>query len=725
MDGLVDLGKLAFRVEKETNVSICLDDGCRLAATVWLPKSWDEADAGPFTAVLEYLPYQKVYWTAIRDEAHLPYFAGCGYAVVRVDMRGSGNSEGLYFDEYAEQEQSDCLQVIDWIASQKWCNGKVVMYGKSWGGFNGLQMAALNPPALKGVISAYSTDDRYADDIHFMGGCLLSIQHLPWSSQMFLWNARPPHPGPGHGGIDNTEDKNNWRCNWIKRLENIQPWIETWMSPPLQLRNHYWKHGSVCEDFSKLKCPMLLVGGFFDGYTDPVFRMLKHVDTCNVNGIVGPWGHNWPESAYPGPRIGSMQLFVHWMKSFVDDVSDQVELQKNWSKLSVYRFASSFKPDAHTSFAPGTWTNYDSIDYAVCSEETDTDNVATFLLSGDNTLVERRAHIHSTVLSYSTDLRVGRNSGDWLGWGYDGDGELPDEQTQDDALSLTFDFSSNQLGGSSVVYLTGCPRVTLNIPFSTSSRLHLMARLCKVDRKTGKSFLLCRGALNLNHEKNHSATKEFAKHESRNGFVVGNVSFLLQACYADVDMSVYALRLSLSNSYWPFLWPSPTNSTFEISPGGDSTLTLPVDKVASSRPRPTLEEPIICKGLEGLETMSPATSKRAFSDVVSSTSGGKHELSYCFSTSSGRSRYADGTECEEAMTTRFDIVEGDPLSAQCHVQGTSSLKFGELLETSIATHSVMTCDKLNFYLHNSVKVVANSAVLFFREFRKTVPRVAL
>ena len=137
-------------VREIENVFIELADGCRLAARIWLPA---DAEADPVPAILEYLPYRKRDGTSQRDALTHPYFAGHGYACVRVDMRGNGESDGLMLDEYTQQEQDDALEVIDWLARQPWCTGAVGMIGISWGGFNGLQVAARRPPALKAVIS--------------------------------------------------------------------------------------------------------------------------------------------------------------------------------------------------------------------------------------------------------------------------------------------------------------------------------------------------------------------------------------------------------------------------------------------------------------------------------------------------------------------------------------------------------------------------------------------
>ena len=169
------------RVVVETpDMGIVLADGCRLSARVWMPQ---DAVANPVPAVLEYIPYRKRDGTLPRDEIMHPYVAGHGYATVRVDMRGNGDSEGLMADEYTLQELADACEVIEWLAGQDWCSGAVGMMGKSWGGFNCLQTAFLQPPALKAVIAVCATTDRFADDIHFKGGCLLG-ENFGWGAVM-------------------------------------------------------------------------------------------------------------------------------------------------------------------------------------------------------------------------------------------------------------------------------------------------------------------------------------------------------------------------------------------------------------------------------------------------------------------------------------------------------------------------------------------------------------
>src|SRR5579875_4197844 len=141
------------RYERIDHLPIPLRDGTALGARLWLPEG---AEDSPVPAVLEYVPYRKNDMFAVRDQSRFAYFAAHGYAGIRLDIRGSGDSEGIITDEYTKQEQDDAVEAIAWIADQPWCSGTVGMIGKSWSGFNGLQVAARRPPALKAVVTAYS-----------------------------------------------------------------------------------------------------------------------------------------------------------------------------------------------------------------------------------------------------------------------------------------------------------------------------------------------------------------------------------------------------------------------------------------------------------------------------------------------------------------------------------------------------------------------------------------
>ena len=135
---------------------IPMPDGARLAARIWLPPE----EEAPVPAILDLLPYRQGDLMAARDAAIYPYLAARGYACARVDLRGTGNSEGIIDDEYTPQELQDGCDVIAWLAAQPWCDGNVGMTGISWGGFNSLQVAALRPAALRAVLTVCASDDR-------------------------------------------------------------------------------------------------------------------------------------------------------------------------------------------------------------------------------------------------------------------------------------------------------------------------------------------------------------------------------------------------------------------------------------------------------------------------------------------------------------------------------------------------------------------------------------
>src|SRR5690348_173145 len=133
-----------------------MHDGTRLAARIWLPP--EDAPTAPVPAILDFLPYRQGDLMAARDAAIYPYLAARGYACARVDLRGTGNSEGIIGDEYTPQELRDGCDVIAWLAAQPWCDGNVGMTGISWGGFNSLQVAALRPAALRAVLTLCASD---------------------------------------------------------------------------------------------------------------------------------------------------------------------------------------------------------------------------------------------------------------------------------------------------------------------------------------------------------------------------------------------------------------------------------------------------------------------------------------------------------------------------------------------------------------------------------------
>ena len=310
-----DLKNTLRPLTENPDYGITLSDGCRLSARVWMPK---DAQDDPVPVILEYLPYRKRDGTCARDALTHPWFAERGYACVRVDMRGNGDSEGVMEDEYTQQELDDACEVIADLAAQPWCNGRVGMMGISWGGFNGLQVAAMQPEALKAVITLCSTVDRFADDIHYKGGCLLN-ENLGWGATMWSYSSRAPDPAL----------RPDWREMWLERLE-AEPFLPSvWLRH--QSRDAYWQHGSVSEDYSKLKAKVLAIGGWGDAYKNAVPQLVDALP--GAKGIVGPWVHKYPHFAVPEPRIGFLQEALRWWDRWLKDVDTGVEDDPDYLSL--------------------------------------------------------------------------------------------------------------------------------------------------------------------------------------------------------------------------------------------------------------------------------------------------------------------------------------------------------------------------------------------------------
>jgi putative CocE/NonD family hydrolase len=401
-------GDLPRPIRELENLFITLSDGCRLAARLWLPA---DAEARPVPAILESIPYRKRDFMRTRDEEIHRYYAGHGYASIRVDLRGSGDSDGILEDEYLPREQADAVEVIGWLASRPWCDGGVGMTGISWGGFNSLQVAAQSPPALKAIITLCASDDRYADDAHYMGGCLLN-ENQTWGTVLFSINALPPDP---------LVVGDRWRDMWRQRLENNRPFPALWLRHPR--RDDYWRQGSVCEDFTRIRCAVYAIGGWADGYSNAVPRLLEGLRGPR-KGLIGPWAHTFPHNGVPGPSIGFLQEAVrwwdHWLKGIDTGIMDE-------PMLRVY-MQDSLPPEPIHLERPGRW---------VAESEWPSRRIVprVLFLTGAPALEENPAAPVS--LDIRSPQTTGMAGGDWCGFG--SEGEAPLDQRGDDGRSLCFD----------------------------------------------------------------------------------------------------------------------------------------------------------------------------------------------------------------------------------------------------------------------------------------------
>jgi predicted acyl esterase len=662
--------RFARRVRELSNVWIPARDGTRLAARIWLP---DDAASDPVPAILEAIPYRKGDWTAARDAVRHPWFAGHGYAVVRLDLRGTGDSEGILEDEYLEQEQEDLEDAVAWLAGREWCTGAVGMFGISWGGFNGLQLAARRPPALRAVVTVCSTDDRYADDVHYMGGCVLGIDMLPWASQMLVWNACPPDPRVAGEG---------WRELWLERLERTPPYVEAWLAH--QRRDAYWRHGSVCEDYGAIECAVLAVGGWADGYTNAVFRLLEGLE-CPRKAIVGPWAHGFPEEGLPGPAIGFLQECLRWWDRWLRNVDTGVE---NDPDLRVY--LEEWVPGrAHHETVPGRWVT--EPEWPPPSRE----SRLLHLAPGGRLAAEQDGEL---VLALRGSLLCGLDSGLWCPYGDAAD--MPTDQRVDDGLSLAFDTAP--LDES--VELLGSAEARLTVASDRPNAL-VAVRLCDV-APTGESTLVTRGLLNLTHRESHESPA--ALEPGRPYEVTVRLNAAGHAFAAG-----HRLRLAVSPTYWPMAWPSPEPVTLELLAGGlalpiRSAVPVAVQDVAWDEPE--LAEPLAVEALSGGHASRTVTRDLATGSAV---------LTYAYG--GGRRRLPSGVEIADDYREVFRIAEDDPLSARIETDHAVELAW-DGVRVRVEARSSLTCDAGEFRIANAVDAFENGALVFSASREVSVPR---
>ncbi|MEZ2328556.1 CocE/NonD family hydrolase [Mesorhizobium sp. RCC_202] len=652
------------KVVEFPDMGIVMPDGCRLSARVWMP---EDATDDPVPAILEHLPYRKRDGTIFRDQLTHPYFAGHGYASIRVDMRGNGDSEGLMDDEYSEQELQDACDVIAWAASQPWCNGNVGMMGISWGGFNCLQVAAKQPPALKAVISLCSTVDRYADDIHYKGGCLLT-ENFGWASTMLSYSSRPPDPLIAGG--------NRWRDLWLSRLENQAFLLPLWLRH--QHRDAYWKRGSICEDFSAVKAAVLSIGGWHDGYRNTISNLVTSIQSP-VKGIVGPWIHKYPHYAGPNPAIGFLQEALRWWDRWLKGAETGVEADPAYRAYVM----DSVRPARWHPERPGRW---------VAEQEWPSPNIKVNAID----LISAGAK-PAIVASPQT---CGLAGGEYFPFTFGP--ELPGDQRSDDALAVCFD----QPALTEAIDIVGAPELVVQVA-SDRPQANIVVRLCDV-HPDGASELISYGVLNLTHRTSHEFPEALAPGETVSARVV------LDQCAYRVPAG-HRLRIAVSTAYWPMIWPSPEPATLDLS---KATLKLPLrpltqgDEVSFGEPegaapwatetiRPTSSERHIDRDEKtGLVTLSIVDDFGEVRDLA-------HGL-------------ANGSIARETWTIHPD----NPLSASGKTHWTQTLSRDEW-SVRTETTAEMRCDAQNFIVRARIEAYEGQRLIFERNFEDRVPRALL
>ncbi len=633
------------------HVQIVMTDGVRLSARLWLPREL------PAPVVLEYIPYRKHDLYRGHDDAWGAALASHGFAYARVDVRGSGESDGVMTDEYSPQELQDGAAIIAWLAAQPWSTGAVGMRGISWGGINTLQVAALRPPALKAIMPIACCDDRFTDDAHYIGGALARA-NLQWGVVFKTVMAAPPNPKVFGEG---------WEDAWRARLEATPPILQRWLSH--QRFDDYWRRGSVRLDPAAIACPTYVVGGWADTYTNAVSRLLGAL-TVPRKGLVGPWGHTYPWASNVGLDWVHEEIrwWAHWLKGEATGLMDEPMLRV----FMPYETTAQAAPEP----ASGRW-----IAEPVWPPP---ERPVQVLRLGAGCLSDEVTE--GGVVTVDGRRIVGATKPEWLD-------HLPADQAQDDARSVLFD--SAPLDAD--LEILGTPTVRLKLA-ADCPVAQVAVRLCAVTPE-GSSWLVAYALRNLTHRDSHVDPTPLTPGEP---------------VEVDLPMAFVAhrfakgqlIRLAISESLWPLVWPSPQAVTLTLFLE-DSCLELPA-RVSETEPAP-MPIPLLPQG--------PGASR---SRIAAADAEGRYALRDAPSETVIQPRGAD-VAVARARTSLCELSPGAPSS--CHWAQTARTRFtGEGFDCAVEAAYDLTASASAFHLVESVRAWSDGALVFERETTADIGR---
>jgi putative CocE/NonD family hydrolase len=608
------------------DVRIPVRDGLRLSANLWLPLPSDDDPDRRFPAVLEMIPYRKDDWRLASDVTRGERLAALGYAFCRLDVRGTGSSPGIAEDEYSEAETQDGYDAVEWLAAQPWCDGNIGMWGISWGGFAAIQVAKLGPPHLRAIVPMYATDDRYLDDVHYVGGVITASEYSQYALAMVASNALPPRPAYRGEG---------WRDEWRDRLERTPVWLFEWRRQ--QTDGPYWRRGSLAPDWEHLTVPMLLFAGWADGYTG-LFRMMERCVHAPRRLIVGNWAHSLPSDAYPGPRIDwqheMIRFFDRWLKG-VDNGADR-EAPVTW-------FRNEWAPpEPFPTDWPGSWQGAPAFPVP---------GTIRRVLYLDGALGEPVGRLVDAPVATGAETLVHRatagSRGGAMSWragshpnGIAGDLRA-DEASGPVYVSEPLAEPLDVLGFGEVVVHWESP-----VPVATA-----VVRLSD-QAPDGTPIQVAIGALNLTHRGSHDDPEPLEP-----GAVV-EVRIPLRAA-GHRFRAGHRLRLSIASACWPALWPSPFPATYRVHRGGShpSRVVLPVvPPGAPSIPVPAFHPPPSAGRSIGIETEGPGTWE-VIEDRLSGTVTVR-------TVETGETALPDGTAIFTSERLELTASDADPATAR-------------------------------------------------------------
>lgn len=614
-------------VREIPNLFVPMKSGGRIAVRLFLPA---DAETNPVPALLDFFPYRKSDFSCWRDSVNYGYMAGQGYACVKADSRGTGDSDGLQRDQFSPQYIDDAVELIEWIARQKWCTGKVGMTGVSWPAHASLMTAARRPPALGAIMPLNAADDRYLNK--YQGGCFLlyGATHSPF---MISLNTRPPRP---------SVVGDAWRAAWKERIDCAAQPVESWLEHPWQ--DEYWAGGSVARNFKAIGCPTYAVAGFADvGYVINVPRLFNGLDVPR-KGLMGPWGHRY--FLYPGPNIhmlGEMKRwFDHWLKGVDTGVMSE-------PPIHAYMHHSAPPNAAQTSW-PGHW---------VAESEWPPKGIKPRRYAINAEGLRPNASRETPVMVRSP-LTHGLVAGEWMPWYVAGAApELAGDQRVDDGQSVCFDTPPLEQDFD----MLGAPVVTVELS-SDQAEAQLVVRLCEV-APDGASRRVTYGFVDLAHREG----------DEKPAPVVPGQRIQVKLPLYPTGYAFKAgnrLRLAVATSYWPIIWPVRGRPTLTLFAGA-SSLEIP------ERPRRPEDAQVRDFGKMTVGPGVPQTVLRKPSvKHTLSRDAATGEISLAVEVDIGRQRLDDrGIENDTTHWRRFTIRPDDPLSAKVESRWTVSLREGD------------------------------------------------
>ncbi len=667
-----DIG-LVRPITEVRDLWIPVSGGRRLAARMWLP---DDAEDRPVAAIIEAIPYRRLDGTVELDVRTHPWWAARGFACIRLDLAGSGDSDGILLDEYLESEQDDVCEVLAWIAAQSWCSGATGMIGISWGGFAALQVAARQPPSLRAIVTCCSTDDRYNDDVHFMGGCLLT-DNISWGGGLFSCVSRWPDP---------LVVGDSWRTTWLERLNETDCSLIDWMHH--QSRDAFWEHGSVCQNYDAIDVPVYCVGGWTDGYSNALLRMMEHLNVPR-RALIGPWTHVYPHFGNPGDPIGFLQDGLRWWKRWLDDAENGIESEPG---LSLW-MQEDLRADPMTPAVSGGWISEHAWP-AACEP-------AVLYLGARSLEAEPCA---GPVFQHRSLLSCGMAGGEWCPRDGGGTGaEFQSDQRIDDMHALCFD----SVPLDDQMTILGAPEVVLRLSVDRPQAL-VAVRLNEVT-PDGRSTRVTFGLLNLSHRFGNATPTHMTPDR------VETVTVRLNDTAYRFSPG-NRIRLAISTSYWPMVWPSPEPATLTLVCEGSVVVMPNYPGPPSDAVPPVFAEPDLAPPhpVDVLET--------GFSDLDLVRDMSDNTVVLHRRESSGRRRLADLdlVVCKETEEV-FSIGEDDPVTASMTTARVVRGERGDWrprTETGIA----FSCDRDNFRITASLDAFEGERQVCKRRWDEKIPR---